>query len=419
MPESQRDRRRVAFVHQPWECALPDAVDGSIPLWIHEVSTRLGDRADVTIYGKINPNRPAVERRDGITYRGISQQLDRPLLRLQRLLRYRDPRRPAFASWMYHYTYAVRIARHMRRDPPDVIHVFNFSNFVPVFRRHVPAARIVLHMQCEWVNQLDRALIGRRLRCVDGIIGCSEFIAGRAREAFPDWPGRCACVPNGVHVERFTPPAGGPPRPADSPVKILFVGRISPEKGLHTLLEAFERLRQRGVNAELNILGPFGVAPYEYIAPLADPEQQAALKPLYAYDYTAELKRRVAALNGAARFLERRPNSELPQVYHQADILVNPSISEAFGMTVVEGMASGLPVVATRVGGMTELIEPSGAGRLVPHSDAGALADALEGLAGDSSLRAEMGRAGQAGAAAYAWERVAARLLAFYGDWLD
>jgi glycosyltransferase involved in cell wall biosynthesis len=410
---------RVAFVQQPWDFARPNAFEGSLPLWIHEVTQRIGDEAEVTIYGKINPDRPREEHEGGISYRGISQRLDRPLLKILRRLPRRNELRPAFSSWMHHYAYAWGIARDLRKRDVDIVQIYNFTNFVPVIRRLNPRVKIVMHMQCEWINQLDRAMIRRRLRGVDGIIGCSEFIARRAREAHPDWPGLCECVPNGAHAQRFAPPAGGVVRGADDPIRILFVGRVSPEKGLHDLLDAFAKLRARVPNCELGILGPFGVAPYEYIAQIADADQRAVLQPLYAIDYSEQLRRRVESFNGAVKLLPKRPNTELPAVFHEADILANPSISEAFGMTIVEAMASGTPVVATRVGGMTEIVGDESAGLLVPPNDVDALAAALERLATDTALRERVGRAGPSVAAQYSWDRVADRLLSFYGGLLN
>jgi phosphatidylinositol alpha-mannosyltransferase len=98
----------------------------------------------------------------------------------------------------------------------------------------------------------------------------------------------------------------------------------------------------------------------------------------------------------------------------RADVLAVPSLrSESFGIVLLEGMAAGLPVVATSVGGYPDLLPPE-AGRLVPPGDADALADALRALLADDAARERMGAAGRRLAARYDWSEVAARVAAVY-----
>ena len=127
-----------------------------------------------------------------------------------------------------------------------------------------------------------------------------------------------------------------------------------------------------------------------------------------------------AALHGEA--------ADLPQVVftgfvenvadHLAalDVFVFPSREEGLGSTLIDAMAQGLPIVASRVGGIPELIAHERTGLLVPPGDAAALAVALARLAGDSALRARLGTAARAAAAAYTPETMAAAYLNLYHD---
>jgi glycosyltransferase involved in cell wall biosynthesis len=95
------------------------------------------------------------------------------------------------------------------------------------------------------------------------------------------------------------------------------------------------------------------------------------------------------------RLLGHVPWESLPDLYRQADVFVMPSFYETFGISVVEAMAFGLPVVATNVGGLSEVVEDGVTGILVPPHDAAALADAITSLLRDSNRRRRMGAAGR------------------------
>jgi glycosyltransferase involved in cell wall biosynthesis len=118
----------------------------------------------------------------------------------------------------------------------------------------------------------------------------------------------------------------------------------------------------------------------------------------------ATLERSAATLgvDHAVQFEGAVPHERLPAYYASADVLVGPSVvdedgtSEAFGMVFAEAMASGCPVVATRVGGIPDVVEDGESGLLVPQRDSAALAEATLAVLQDGTLRARMGAAGVA-----------------------
>src|ERR1700731_2892725 len=132
----------------------------------------------------------------------------------------------------------MRAAGAFRTQACDVVHIQNFSQFVPLVRRINPQARIVLHMHSDWLVQLDRYLIEPRLADTDQIVENSEYVTGAIRKHFPNHALRCDTVYNGVDIDAFYPPA----KDAFCSKRdlIVWVGRLSPEKGVHVLLDAFE-----------------------------------------------------------------------------------------------------------------------------------------------------------------------------------
>jgi len=151
-------------------------------------------------------------------------------------------------------------------------------------------------------------------------------------------------------------------------MKLLFVGRLAPVKGLRVLFEAYEAARKEAPDISLTIIG--------------DGVDRAWVD--------AE-----AARIGGIDVLGYRSQSEVAAALGQSDVLVLPSFAEGVPVALMEAMVSGLPVIATRVGGVAELVEDGVSGRLVAPGDAQALAVAMVDLASSSAERGGMGAAGR------------------------
>ena len=209
-------------------------------------------------------------------------------------------------------------------------------------------------------------------------------VSESARACAAEWcPGDYEVIPNGVHL----PPASalGAPRGGD---RVVFVGRPDTRKGLPVLLTAVARM-ERPVGLDL-----VGVEPEDLQAVL---DWLGLSVPGVRAHGRVDDARRLELLLGA-------------------DVLCAPSLaSESFGLVLAEGMAAGLPVVASDIAGYRDVLPPEG-GVLVPPGDADALAGALGALLGDAELRARMGAAGRRAAERFSWERVADRVLAVYAD---
>lgn len=195
------------------------------------------------------------------------------------------------------------------------------------------------------------------------------------------------------------------PDPAVARGGVLFVGRLTPHKGVDRLIEALP------TGAHLRLVGSTGHDPNW-------PER----------DYPAHL-RRLAAHHDVS-FLGAVPDAELAVLFRQAAVLVLPSVtrtcygrevrvSELLGLSVLEAMASGTPVVASRLGGLPEVVRHGETGLLVEPGSVQELREALASLLGDAGLRARLGQqAREQVLAQFTWDAVARRCLAAYAELL-
>lgn len=412
---------RIAFVAQPIDPALPPR-QNSIGLIVHHTARRLADRHEVTIFANRRHNPPENRPRDGIDYRLVSDWPDTPLLNL--LAKYPNyvSQDRIIRSGLYYGGFARAVARQVRGGGFDWVHVLNFSNFLPVLRQAAPRTRLALEMQCEWLTQFPRDAVRRRLRCADLVTGSSGYIADLIRAAHPQVDSFCVPLYNGFEPERFTAAASGG-RSDRLPSTVVFVGRLSPEKGVHTLLEAMDLVCRGNPDARLDLVGPQVSLPLEYIVGISGDPRVRALSAYYdgtiCHDYQAWLRARAeqGALAGRVRFVGSVPQAELPRLYAEADVLANPSFSESFGMSLVEGMATGLPVVATRIGGMPEIVVPGTTGFLREAGDVEGLATDLRECLSSAARRDELGAAGRARALeVFTWDARARRLEALFAE---
>jgi glycosyltransferase involved in cell wall biosynthesis len=185
-------------------------------------------------------------------------------------------------------------------------------------------------------------------------------------------------IPNGVDLARFAVSER-----TWEPARMLFVGRVVYQKGLDLLLEALAGLRH---------------IPWEVVV-AGDGSQR---EPLSSRARDLGLAERI-------RFAGWLRGDEILQAYREANLFVFPSRHEGMPNAVLEAMAAGLPVIASRIAGNEELVVHGETGALVPSEDPGALQQALAALLPDSRHRAAMGAAGRKRVEErYTWDQVAA-----------
>ena len=424
---------RIAFVNQPRDYLVASAAQrGSISIVTWELARRLADQHEVTVYAPCAPGQAFEERAGNVTIRRTPRALRRLHRALDLATGMLGDQPPYFARSAYFAEYFAAIARRLRRDPPHVVHVQTASQFIPKLRRALPQARIVLHVHDTHLAGADRNSIEARLSQVDAVVTCSEYVTQRLRAHFSAYAGRIATIGNGVDLDMFHPPAPDTKPSYSAANEILYLGRVSPEKGVHVLTAAFKRVLDRIPDARLSIVGPAGLMPYNRMQLLHDDEHAESLEEFYGYTLLDKLKRQV--LHGQRSYLDDilsrmskpaaaqvnvaglQEYTRVPEFYRRASVLVAPSVcAEPFGLPLVEAMASGVPVIASRGGGMQGIVADGVTGRLVERNDVAGLARAICEILSEPALAARMGHAGRAAAVErFGWQRAAARLEDVY-----
>jgi glycosyltransferase involved in cell wall biosynthesis len=223
-----------------------------------------------------------------------------------------------------------------------------------------------------------------------GVVANSTGLQALAQRFTPEVP--IAVIPNGVDIATFHPREAASAKDSPAPLRMLFVGRVVFQKGLDVLLAALGQL-PKDAEFHLEIIG--------------DGDRRPALE--------AE----AARLGLAERiiFAGWCDRAKIAERYLAADLFVFPSRDEGMPNVVLEAMASGLPIVATRIAGSEELVREGENGCLVPPGDPAALATALGRLLADPSLRLAMGRASRERVEReYTWPRVAESYVQFLRD---
>lgn len=191
-------------------------------------------------------------------------------------------------------------------------------------------------------------------------------------------------IPNGIDTEEFSPA----PAADLAPPRILCVSRLVERKGVQHLIEAFPLVLQAVPEARLTVVGEGNLL--------------------------AGLRRRVGELGLGEKvdFVGHLLHAELPSYYRQAGLFVLPSFYEGMSNTVLEAMASGLPIVASGEGGREELLRENAV--MVPFADPSALAATMIDLLQDPARRARMGVLSRAIAEEFSWSAVAQRYVDIY-----
>lgn len=389
---------KIAFFDYPWTLGEPPTM-GSMCLYSYQLGRRLARSSNKVIYyGSKAPHHQELEYyEEGILYRRIPESvLDKLLEPLNLLDRWQisNPKRPFFASRLYYLGYYLQVAKDIQLQQCDVVHIHFVSQFVPLIRAFNPKAKIVLHMNSEWLTHLDTVMIERQIRQVDLVIGCSDYITNKIRNSFPQIKSKT--IFNGVDVNHFAPTTNYSKSKENGIKQLLFVGRISPEKGVHVLLEAFNKVVLHYPHVQLKLVGPENaILPWEMLN-REDP-MVLDLIPVYKGNYSLQLRNILSAsAANSVFFIGLVENFKLIEYYQQADIFIFPSVwNEPFGIPIIEAMAMELPVIATRSGAFPELVESGKTGLLVERGDADALAEAILCLLRDENLSKAMGKAGR------------------------
>jgi glycosyltransferase involved in cell wall biosynthesis len=236
-------------------------------------------------------------------------------------------------------------------------------------------ARVVVTfygVELRWVKSKMtwlRGFLARAARSADRVVAISAYTAAEVRE-LADVP--ITVIPYGIGIDE--PVAGRAVGAADT-FTVLFVGRLVARKGVSTLLEAARRLTPT-LPLRVSIIG--------------DGPERPALE--------AQVAR--AGLDDVVTLRGTVPSAELVQAYRECGVLVLPAVvdargdTEGLGVVLLEAMSCGTPVIASDIGGITDIVTHDRTGLLVPPSDPAALAAAIQRLATDPALWRRLAEAG-------------------------
>lgn len=247
-----------------------------------------------------------------------------------------------------------------------------------------------LHFPEEYPRQQHyfRYFVPMILRKARAIIAVSENTKQDIVTRYGIGADRVRVIPDGYETSRYQTgiDSEGVKKKYGLTAYLLYVGNLLPHKNLHRLLNAFALISKRFPH-RLSITGR------------KDPRYYPAL----------EAEARALGLEERVSFLDYVPPGELAALYAGADALVLPSLYEGFGLPVLEAMACGTPVIASRTGSIPEVA--GDAAVLVDPYDVQGMVDAIEAVLGDPGMREVMRRKGLEQANRFSWERTAAMVL--------
>ena len=306
-----------------------------------------------------------------------------------------------FGAWSYVITAQPVFRKLIKENSYDVIHYFfglptgllllctpgagKIPSLVSLRGSDVPGYDL-LNKKLRAMHRLLYPLTRRIWNQADAVVANSHALRELAQPVMSKKPIRV--VTNAIEGDAFYPAAvNGHKKTAL--LRILTVARLIHRKGIQDLLHAMTFLKEEPVHLTIQGTG----SQQEQL-------EQLALD-LGIYD-------RVTFAGFCVR-------EQLPEVYQEADVFVMPSLSESFSMAVLEAMASGLPIVASQVGGMSECVAHGVNGLLVRPQDPQTLAAAIRSLLHDAPLRHQMGkRSVEKAREQFSWQRVTSEYLSIY-----
>jgi phosphatidylinositol alpha-mannosyltransferase len=287
---------------------------------------------------------------------------------------------------------ARRVARLFAANPFDVVHVHEpLVPLVPWFALRYARSPVVgtFHVHRERGHTLypiARPILARLMRRVSYRVAVSD--AAR-RTVAAHFRGAYDVIPNGIDLERFR---RGAPRPATLIADrrhVLYVGRLEARKGVNHLIDAMRFVQRSAPAARLVIVGD-------------GPERSA-------------LAAHAASLEVDALFTGQVDDHDLPGYLQASDLVCAPALGgESFGIVLLEAMACGKPVVASRIEGYDTVLGGADCAFLVEPGNAHALADAIASVLCDDDLRRTLAARAARAVQQFDWSTIAARLEAIY-----
>lgn len=370
----------------PGSFPIPSYVTSSVESSVMNLTQFIAQKMSVTVIGKRFSGVPRRTELEGVTYVNF----------------------PAH----YKKDYLKQVIHYLRENPTSIIQVENRPKYITHIKKSIPRAKVWLSLHS--LTFLQAKMISRKqlltaLRLSDRIIVNSQFIKECLGRLHPQLLRKTDVNYLGVDHQSFTPCHDHElEKIKNSDFKefqlhgkkvILYVGRLRGIKGVHRLLQAVSLLKVRYNDFILFVVGGSSYGKNKQTR------------------YVRWLHQLANQNNEHVIFIPYVPSSEIHTWYRIADVVVTPSIvQEAFGLVNVEAMASGIPVVASEVGGIPEVVKHQHNGILVPiYNHVEGLANALYEILTNEKWAKQLGRNGREYVEEnFTWEKVANRLYEYY-----
>ncbi|MEC1520434.1 glycosyltransferase family 4 protein [Neobacillus niacini] len=327
------DRLKIAII-TPGVYPIPGNKSSSVELVVQKTSNLLQKDVDVIIFGKKTKNQSFIERQGNITY---------------------------YRFQFNNKTYIPEVIEQLQQDKPDIIQIENRPRFVKIIRKAIPDAKIILFLHSvTFISppyMKDHLLINY-LNQTNAIVVNSQFLRNYLIEKTNGNANKIYVNHLGVNTDQFKPKWQ-----LDSTTKLdilrkklgisnnkvlLYVGRLVEIKGVHHILEAMPDLIKADPSIRLIIAG--------------SPTEQKT--------YSDYLRNLAEDVKDHVVFTSFIPNDKVQELFQISDLLVVPSAqNEAFGLVNLEAMSTGTPVIATKSGGMPEIIDHGITGLLIDPSN--------------------------------------------------
>jgi len=274
---------------------------------------------------------------------------------------------------------------------PELIHMHTLvaqTLFYPMVARSRDTRLLVTRHELfdSWRDTGPDTVPNRILRSADWVACCSEAVLAQTRQVIPELEGRSSVILNGSPMPPLEPSAL-----SFTPPVILCLGRLVVSKGFDLAIEAFARILARHPDARLCIVG--------------DGPARRELEDLVA----------VLGIEDAVFFAGSVPPGGVPREINASTVVLMPSRnSEGFGLVALEASQMGRPVIASRLGGLPEVVRDGSTGILIEPDDVGALSDAILRLLDEPGTAVRLGHAGREHAEAFSMERYADEYDALY-----
>lgn len=303
--------------------------------------------------------------------------------------------------------YQHKVLRILAQLAPDIVQVDNRPELVQKVKHALPGVKVILNLHSN--TFLSSSYIAphrarKNLIAADAVVLNSKYLRNWIRNRFAlgasSW--NPVVIYPGIDLHKFAnnnsiSHANADTLPKDrQSLRILFVGRVIRQKGAHVLISAAKYLtKDLHIPVKVTLVGR------------TPPWEKA-----YGEKIRASLK------GWPMRWVGFVSPAQLPRYYWNADVLVCPSQwREAFGLVNVEAMAAGLPVIASNVGGLQEVVDSTSGLLVTNYHNPQGFARALQQLATNPLLREQLSRGAAKRAHQFAWERAARSFQALYAQW--